>query len=263
MFNLLVLGSNPNRPTQNFIIMVLFPAIFYLKEFSWRVFYFTISVFISFVIIINFIEYFIFLGVYPLFKLLHLKLIITYVTQILSSVLQVTIYLSCIFNLPFLAYNVVAFLTNSLYRYQLIIIKYYLFVILVIWFFSFLVTYNIIISLLLNFFLYSEAVQKTITLYAAVKLQFQIYLSWVLYITNIISFLFNSITFLAFFVIVYVNPIRLFVTLKSSKRYVTFLFIVLNTTAFPLDLLIQLFASILIYFSMEFIFFVSCFLIKS
>lgn len=243
--------------------MYIFSVTFYIKEIFYRSFYTAISIFILFIAIINFIDCFLIIGICPFFKLLHLKFIITHITQIFDSVIQLSIFLTSIFNLPFLTYNIISFLSSSLYQNQLETIKYYFFLIIFFWFFSFFITYSIIIYILINFFLFSELVQEILLLYVDVKLQLQTYILWVICVFNSVSFTFSILLLLIFFITVFVSPIQLFTFFILFKKYIVFLFMILNTLILPLDFLLQMFVSFLFFLFIEILFLFSCFLIKS
>lgn len=252
----MILGSSPNTPKFKYIIM--YPSTIYFKEVTWRLFYCLLSSIIVFFITFYYIEFLFLFEVYPFIKFTHKRFIATHITELFNSVLQTCFFITCISEFPLFAYHILAFFSNCWFSYQFTLLRFYIFLVLLLFLQTLFFTNIYLLPKIFDFFTQWEALSVTLF---QVELDTRIltYLLWVNHVYSFVNFSFSLFFTILFLFVLFMSPYQFYSYLNSYKKQVMFMVLLIFMIISPPDFWIQLMLITFSIFFIEISFFLSCF----
>jgi sec-independent protein translocase protein TatC len=257
----LILGSSPSAPKFKYIhlFVIMYPSTIYFREVIWRLFYCLLSSIIVFFTTFYNIEFLFLFEVYPFIKSTHKKFIATHITELFNSVLQTCFFVTYISEFPLLVYHVLAFFSTCWFAYQLTLLRFYTFLVLLLFFQTLFFTNIYLLPKVFVFFTQWEALQNVTLFQVELEVRIHTYLLWVNHIYSFINFSFSFFLTTLFLFVLFISPYQFYSYLNSYKKQVTFTAILIFMVILPPDFWIQLVLIVLSFFFIEVIFFLSCF----
>ncbi len=231
----------------------------YFLEFSFRLFYILISYFICLIIFFLNIDTIFLFETNSLLTILTTKrLILTKISQLFNTIWFLCNSFSFSFLFPLIFYHILYFFKSGWYKYQVRILKtfyfFYINIFLVLYFFS----HIIIITSLINFFLYWEIKEISSLLRIEAEISLFYYILWNFHLKFFFSYCLINFLFLIYLTLKFFNIFILYKLFLKLKKLIMYLFICNLFILIPPDFFFQILIVIISYFLFELFFLIIC-----